>query len=380
MSNVRYIGLDVHKDTIVVAVADAGQAPAESVCTLEHDLPKLLKVLRRLMQGNAKLQICYEAGPTGYGLYRSLKEAGFACVVIAPSLVPTKSGDRIKTDRRDARKLAHFLRSGDLTTVWVPDEHTEAIRDLERARDAAKRSERVARQQLDKFLLRHSRVFSGKSKWTLQHMAWIRKQEFAFEPQQRVLTDALQTVNQATERVVQLTKDITQLVEKWERAVVVHEFQAFRGINLVTAAAVVAEVGDFSRFRTARDFMGFVGLVPSERSTGQSRRLGGITKTGNQHVRRLLIEAAWHARHRPVVRAALKKRQEGVSADTVSIAWKAQGRLHRRFKSLQESGKPSQKVVVALARELAGFLWGVATQPHLRITMKPKETTKATTN
>lgn len=376
MSTVRYVGLDVHKDTIVVAVADAGQFPAESVCTLEHDVPKLLKVLRRLaMKG--RLEICYEAGPTGYGLCRALKQAGYSCVVVAPSLVPTKSGDRIKTDRRDAKKLAHFLRSGDLTVVWVPDEHTEAIRDLERARDAAKRSERVARQQLDKFLLRHGRVFSGKSKWTLAHMAWIRDQKFDFEPQQRVLTDAIQTVNQATARVSQLTKDITELVEKWERVAVVREFQAFRGISLVTAAAVVAEVGDFSRFRRARDFMGFVGLVPSERSTGKSRRLGAITKTGNQHVRRLLVEAAWHARRRPAVLRGLKKRQEGISKETVAIAWKAQNRLHRRFQSLQEAGKPAQKVVVALARELAGFLWGVATQPHLRVTIKPKETAKA---
>lgn len=377
MSKVRYVGLDVHKDTITVAVADAGQVPAESICTMEHDIPKLLKVLRRLAQGNAILHICYEAGPTGYGLYRALTEAKFSCTVIAPSLVPTKSGDRIKTDRRDARKLAHFLRSGDLTSVWVPDQHTEAVRDLVRARDAAKRAERVARQQLDKFLLRHGRVFSGKTKWTLEHMAWIRIQQFTFEPQQRVLADALQTVTQGTERVRLLTEDIAKLVTAWERAPLVRELQAFRGIHLVTAAAVVAEIGDFSRFLTARDFMGFVGLVPTERSTGKTRRLGHITKTGNQHVRRLLVEAAWHARHRPVVRPALKKRQAGVAADTIAIAWKAQQRLYRRFQDLQNAGKPAQKVVVALARELAGFLWAVATQPHLQISKTPAKPGKA---
>lgn len=365
MYTVRFVGLDVHKDSIVVAVADSGSAPAEVIATLEHNLSKLLKLLKKL-SASATLQICYEAGPTGYGLYRVLTEKGYSCIVVAPSLVPKKSGDRIKTDRRDARKLAHFLRSGDLTAVWIPDTHTEALRDLERARDAAKRAERVARQQLDKFVLRHGRNYSGRTKWTRDHMAWLRKQNFDHEAQRRVLIDALEVLQQATERVRRLTKDIGELVEGWSLAPLVRELQAFRGVQLVTAAAIAAEIGDFNRFTKANQFMAYVGLVPSEHSSGGTRRVGSITKAGNQHVRRLLVEAAWHARHHPHVGVALQKRREGVSSDTIAIAQKSMHRLYRRYRSLSEKRKTPQKIVIALARELAGFIWAVARQPHLK--------------
>ena len=226
MSKVRYVGLDVHKESIVDAVAESGNSPAEVLCIVPHDVPKLLKVVKKLA-ADGIVHICYEAGPTGYGLYRALKEKGYECIVVAPSLIPVKSGDRIKTDRRDARKLAQFLRSGDLTPVWVPDSQTEALRDLERARDAAKRSERVARQQLDKFLLRNGHIYSGRSKWTLAHMAWIRQRQWTQEAQRRVLADGLETLQQAGERVRRLTQDIGELVATWSRGPLARELAGF---------------------------------------------------------------------------------------------------------------------------------------------------------
>lgn len=364
MLKVRYIGLDVHKETITIAVADAN-SPAYVLATISNDLGELLKRLRKL-GSDAQLAVCYEAGPTGYGLCRGLRAAKIDCQVIAPSLVPVRSGERIKTDRRDARKLAHFLRSGDLTAVWVPDPETEAMRDLVRGRDAAKRSERVARQQLDKFLLRQGRIYAGKTKWTTAHLKWAQAQKFELPAQQRLLADALHTVQEAGERVARLKADLTDLLPAWTLAPLVKELQAFRGVELVTAAALAAEVGDFTRFSTAGQFMAFVGLVPSEHSSGGSRRVGRITKTGNQHVRRLLVEAAWHYRRQPRVGHGLLERQRDVNPATKSIAWKAQHRLYRKASRLLGKAKTPQKVVIAMARELAGFLWAAARQPHLQ--------------
>jgi len=364
MAKVRYVGLDVHKDSITIAVADEN-SPAYVFAAIGSDPGELLKRLRKLGSG-ANLVVCYEAGPTGYGVYRALRAANIECVVVAPSLVPVRSGERIKTDRRDARKLAHFLRSGDLTPVWVPDVETEAMRDLLRARDAAKRAERVARQQLDKFLLRQGRVYPGKTKWTYRHGEWIKTQKFELAAHQRLLSDALHTVQEAGERVARLMADVADLLPQWSLAPLVKELQAFRGIDLVTAAALVAEVGDFTRFSQASQFMAFVGLVPSEHSSGGSRRVGHITKTGNQHIRRLLVETAWHYRRLPAIGRGLYERQKGVSETTKSISWKAQHRLHRKSSRLLAKAKSPQKVVIAMARELAGFLWSAARQPHLQ--------------
>ena len=305
-TNVRYVGLDVHAESIVIAVADAGEAPAQIWKAIPYDLPRLLKEFKQLAR-LSNLKVCYEAGPTGFGLQRFLAEHAVACLVVAPSLVPVQNGSRIKTDRRDARKLAHFLRSGDLTPIWIPDEPTEAIRDLERAREDARLAERRARQQLLKFLLRHGRRFTeGKHHWTQIHWRWIRRQRFAHEALQRVLEDYILAVQQARERVQRLTTDMAQLVEDWALAPLVKHLQAFLGVQLVTAVGVAAEIGHFERFETAGKFRAFVGLVPSEHSSGGARRQGGITKTGNRHVRRLLIEAAWHyADANPGVSAAL---------------------------------------------------------------------------
>jgi len=364
MLKIRHIGLDVHKETITIAVADAN-SPAYVLARIANDASELLKRLRKL-GSDAELSVCYEAGPTGYGLCRELRAAKIECMVVAPSLVPVRSGERIKTDPRDARKLAHFLRSGDLTPVWVPDIQTEAMRDLVRARDAAKRAERVARQQLDKFLLRQGRIYAGKTKWTGPHWDWIQTQKFELPAQQQVLSDAIHTVQEASSRVARLMGDITDILPGCALAPLVKELQAFRGVDVVTAAALAAEVGDFTRFSKASQFMAFVGLVPSEHSSGGSRRVGRITKTGNQHVRRLLVEAAWHYRRMPRLGKGLLQRQRDVSQTTKLIAWKAQHRLYRKSSRMLGKDKSPQKVVIAMARELAGFLWAVARQPHLQ--------------
>lgn len=361
MSKVRYVGLDVHAETIVIAMCDVGSAAAEIWKAVPFSESRLLAELKRLGRLGS-LKVCYEAGPTGFGLQRFLAGHGVDCVVVAPSLVPQASGSRVKTDRRDAKKLAHFLRSGDLTPVWIPDEQTEALRDLERAREDARIAERRARQQLLKFLLRHGRRFSeGKNHWTVKHWVWIRRQTFDQSALNRVLEDSVQTVQQATQRVRELTQDIQECVHDWALAPLVKNFQAFRGVQLVTAVGLAAEIGNFQRFQKASQFMAFVGLVPSEHSSGQTRRQGRITKTGNKHVRRLLIEAAWHYYACPVgVSAALTKRREGVPVKVVAIADKAQQRLRRKAWRMQQLAKSPNKLVTALARELAGFLWAAA--------------------
>lgn len=359
-ATVRYVGLDVHKDTIVMAVAEAGTQPAEIYATLANDPAAVLSRLRKLGPLGSMV-VCYEAGPTGYELYRFLNAAGVRCHVIAPSMVPTQNGNRVKTDRRDARRLAHFLRSGDLTVVWVPDEHTESLRDLSRSRDDAKRAERTARHQLSKFLLRKGCRFEWKSHWTLAHWAWIKRQTFPHEAANRVLTDYIRTAERATQRVQGLTLDIDQLVESWALAPLVKNLQAFRGVQLVTAAGLAAEVGDFHRFATAGKFMAFAGLIPSEHSTGTKRRQGGITKSGNRHLRRLLIEAGWHYYRTPLrVSAELHARREGVPQAVVDIADKALHRLGHKSYCMKQGTKPPNKIVTALARELAGFLWAAA--------------------
>ena len=366
MSNsVVYIGLDVHKDSITIAIAHQGRKPAEKWKVIPYDGVRLQKALKMLAKPGQVVKACYEAGPTGFGLHRRLRKAGIDCVVVAPSLVPGKPGDRVKTDRRDAQKLAHFLRSGDLTEVHVPEEAVEAIRDLERARDAAKRAERVARHQLEKFLLRHDRHWDGKA-WTQKHRDWIRAQKFVFPAQQRVLVDHLQAVEDLSHRVAELTAALEELVQDTALAPLVKALQAFRGVSLVSAVTIAAEAGgDLRRFATAGQFMSYVGLTPSEDSTGKRRRQGAITRCGNAHLRRILVEAAWHYRHLPAMSRELRRRNQGVAEGVRRIAWEAQKRLNHRLYHLLHAGKSSQKAVVALARELAGFIWSVAQQETL---------------
>jgi transposase len=357
-TSVVYVGLDVHKDSIVIAFACEGRDAAEDWKTIPSDGTRLRKALKMLVKNGAVLKVCYEAGPTGFGLQRRLREVGIDCIVVAPSLVPGKPGDRVKTDRRDARKLAHFLRSGDLTEVYVPDEAVEAIRDLERSRDDAKCAERVARHQLSKFLLRHDRRWEGTT-WTQRHRDWIRAQEFAHEAQQRVREDYLKTVEDIAERVERLTTQMETLVQETTVAPLVKALQAFRGISVVSAVTIAAEAGDLRRFATAGQFMSYVGLVPSEDSTGKRRRQGAITRCGNAHLRKIIVEAAWHYRHAPLMSKELRRRNQGVAAGVRRIAWEAQKRLNRRLYHLVHAGKSVQKAITALARELAGFVWAV---------------------
>jgi transposase len=358
MSNVRYVGLDVHKDSIVMSVAESGNAEAKVLGTFPNDINKIMKQLKKLSPDVSLLRVCYEAGPTGFGLSRRLKKEGIDCIV-APSLVPQKAGLRIKTDRRDSRKLAHYLRSGDLTQVWVPDEQTEALRDLERTRDDAKNAERTARHQLSKFLLRNDRAYRDGTEWTAKHMTWVRQQKFEDACRQCVMDDYVKAVEDATARVKQLMKHIETFVKGHALQPLVKAMMGFRGIQILSATVIAAEIGDLRRFKTARQFMAFLGLVPSESSSGNSVKRGSLTKTGNGHVRRILIEAAQHYRHRPVLSAALRKRQEGISKEVRDISWEAQQRLCNRLTHFTNSGKPRNKAIVALARELAGFIWSL---------------------
>ena len=363
MQKLRFVGLDVHKDSITIAVAEQDGGAPQVVATIPNETQLLLKRLRRLGASH-ELRCCYEAGPTGFDLCRALQAAELWCIVVAPSLVPKQAGDRIKTDRRDAEKLARFLRSGDLTEVYMPDEQTEAMRDLERARDDAKRAERTARHHLSKFLLRHGRKYTGKS-WSQAHLQWVRREQFQQEALQRVLVDHLHAVEQATARVERLTQDIAELVESWSLKPLVKALQALRGVQLVTAVTLAAELGDLSRFSNARQLMAYLGLVPSEHSSGASKKRGRITRTGNRHARRILVESAWSYRFRPTLSTAIRRRNEGLPARVQAIAWKAQHRLHGRYKRLLGRGKTKQQTITALARELSGFVWAIAREPEL---------------
>jgi len=361
METVRFVGLDVHADSIAIAVAEPGRGEPGFLASIPNDCALLLKRLRRL--GHVKC--CYEAGPTGFGLQRMLAGEGIECAVVAPSLVPMRAGDRVKTDRRDAVRLARFLRSGDLTEIYVPDEATEAMRDLERARDDAKKAERTARHQLGKFLLRHGRRYGGKTKWTKGHIDWVQTQHFAHEAQQRVLEDYLRAVQDQGERVARLTASVVELVETWSLRPLVKALQALRGINVISGAVLAAELGDIRRFATAPKLMGYIGLVPSEHSSGEGRQLGGITRSGNGHVRRILVEAAWAYRFRPRLSRAIAERSAGVTPGVRSVAWRAQERLCAKYRRLTARGKNTQKTVTAIARELAGFVWAIAREPEL---------------
>ena len=357
-AKLRYIGLDVHKETIVIAVAEAGRAPAIVWKTIPYDLSRLVKAVG-LLADQAETLVCYEAGPTGYGIQRALEKAGYVCQVVAPSLIPVQSGNRVKTDRRDAAKLAHFLRSGDLTPITIPDEEREALRDLERSRDDAKRAERVARQQLDKFLLRHDVRYHEGRNWTQKHLTWVRRLRLEETVMQTVLEDYLLAVENATERVERLTGHLEEKILASSLGPLVRGLMVLRGVATVTASVIAAEIGDFHRFRTAKQFMAYVGLTPTEDSSGERIRRGAITKCGNRHVRHLLVEAAQHYRRRPAMSVALRKGSADQPEPLRQIGWEAQKRLHQRLGALTARGKPGNKAIVAIARELAGFVWAI---------------------
>ena len=359
-NKVRFLGLDVHAETIAIAIAEP-DGEVRSLGTIANRADSIRKLVKKLGPV-AQLKACYEAGPTGYVLYWQLAELGVACEVIAPTLVPMKAGDRVKTDRRDAERLARSYRSGDLTAVWVPDEGSESLRDLVRAREAAKQDQLRARHRLAKFLLRMGRrPAAGMKAWTAPYMAWVRQVHFAQVAREATIVDYLHEVDHMNERVRRLEQAITEAVKLAAPAVqeVVKGLQALRGIAEISAVTIVAELGNITRFDTARQLMGYSGAVPSEDSSGQRTRRGSITKTGNAHLRRIVVEAAWSYRLRPAIGPRLRKRQEGVSEPLKEIAWKAQVRLTKRYARLAAAGKDQRKIVTAVGRELLGFIWSI---------------------
>jgi len=359
---IRFVGLDVHSKSIAIAVASE-RDDSEFVSNIPNDLTRLLKVLDRLGPRDT-LHCAYEAGPTGYGLQRALSKAGIVCEVIAPSRMPKAPGDRVKTDRKDAIRLAHLLRCGDLVTIHVPDEACEAMRDLLRSREDAKRAQLRARHQLSKFLLRHGRRWP-KCNWTGLHIEWIEKQAFSHPAQSRVLEECLHTVNECTARIKRYDELLAELVPDTEQAELIEALQAFRGIRLLTAASIAFELGDIRRFKSAKQLMSYLGVTPAEDSSGDRVRRGGITKAGNGGLRRLLVESSWSYRHTPREAYRLKKRAERVAPGVRAIAWSAQVRLHSRYKRMMGRGKGAQKTLVAVARELTGFIWAVGQEDRL---------------
>jgi transposase len=370
MTKIRFVGLDVHAETIAVAVAER-EGEVRSLGIIPNRLESIRKMIAKL--GPAKeLRCCYEAGPTGYVLYWQLTQLGVACEVIAPTLVPTKAGDRVKTDRRDAEKLARCYRAGELTAVWVPDAEHEALRDLVRAREAAKKDQHRARHRLGKFLLRHGKrpVDQGKA-WTKKYLEWIKIHvRFAQAALEATLQHYLDEVDHLAEQIVKLEKAIDEAVSQAnpEIRAVIEALQSLRGVAQMTAATIVCELGSLARFESPRQLMGYSGLVSREHSSGSKIQRGAITKTGNAHLRRVLIEAAWAYQHRPNVTGYLLRRQKSLELadETKQMAWKAQHRLHKRYKALAARGKNKNQIVTALGRELLGFVWAIAVHTEVQ--------------
>ena len=356
-----FIGFDTAKKKHAVAIADVGRE-GEIRYLGEIDSSPLMieRMIRKLAGRYEKLHFCYEAGPTGYGLYRQVRGLGHDCSVVAPSLIPKKSGERVKTNRRDAVSLARLFRAGELTSVWVPDTVHEAVRDLVRARETASQDLRRKRQQLLSFLLRHGRIFSGRQHWSRAHLRWLAQQKFDHPAQQIVFQDAVDAIDDAAARLRRLDEQVAAIVPSWSMAPVVEAYQAMRGVSFVVAVTFVAEIGDLRRFDNPRQLMAFLGLVPSERSTGERVRRAGLTLAGNKRARRVLIEGAWSYRYPARVSQTLQARLEGLPKAVREIAWKAQIRLCARYRRLNAAGKKLPVVIAAIAREMAAFLWAIA--------------------
>jgi transposase len=324
------------------------------------DLDALGKAVRKLRSRHADLHFVYEAGPCGYEVYRYLSGEGLDCEVIAPSLIPRRPGDRIKTDRRDALQLARMHRAGELSSIYVPRPEDEAIRDLVRCREDARIAQRKARQQLKALLLRNGIRYQGKSSWVPAHLRWLADVKMPLAAQQIAFQEYLDAVTNATERMARLEQQIREQVAAWPMAPLVEALQSLRGVQLVVAVTVAAELGDLRRFDSPRQLAAYVGLVPSEHSSGATTRRGGITKTGNVHVRRVLVEAAWAYRFPARVSRTIRKRQENLPQGIADLSWQAQLRLCARYRRLRAAGKCKQQTVTAVARELLGYIWAIA--------------------
>jgi transposase len=356
---IKYVGLDVSKEKIAVAIADEGRE-APRYWGMIRNTPEDVKKLMKQLGNSGNLRVCYEAGPTGYALYRLLLTLNIHCNVIAPSLIPQRPGERIKTDRRDSVRLAQLYRAGELTSVYVPTPEDEALRDLVRCREDAKEDQLRAKHRLSKFLLRYNiNPPSGVNKWTVKYFRWLDTIKFENSNLKVVFQEYYHQLKEIEQRIRRLEEEIRLQATEGAHAPTIQALQSLRGVALITATSITAEIGSFKRFVTAQQFMAYVGLVPSEFSTGESRRQGKITKTGNRHVRRLLVESAWSYRYQPAIKGELKRRLDGQSPTIRAISWKAQNRLHKKYFRLLSRGKESGKAITAVARELAGFIWAV---------------------
>lgn len=347
---IKYVGLDTHKDTVAVAIADASGGRPRFCGEIANTSTALSKLMKDVSPNAEVVSYCYEAGPCGYGIYRQISDLGHDCSVVASSLIPTKPGDRVKTDRRDSENLARLHRAGELMPVWVPDQEQEAMRDLTRARENMKHLERQARQRLCAFLLRHGQRYdSKKSKWTQAYWRWLEQIRFAHPVQQVVLQEYIDSVKQQQQRVADLEQSMHEAMTDWTLAPVVTGLMALRGCRLITAMTIMAELGDITRFDSPRQLMSYLGLVLSESSSGPKTRRGGITKAGNGHVRRVLVEAAWCYRFPARKTAQIQRRAEPASNEVQAIVWKAQKRLCGRYQALNKRGLLPQKTCTAIA-------------------------------
>ena len=355
-----FVAFDVAKKKHAVAIAEGGRTgEVRFLGDVENSPAPIERTIKRLAGRYDRLHICFEAGPTGYGLYRQIQAFGHDCMVVAPALIPKRSGERIKTNRRDAVTLARLHRAGELTGVWTPDAAHEAVRDLVRAREAATDDLRRKRQQLLSFLLRHSRIYSGGGHWTMAHRRWLANQKFEHAAQQIVFQEGIDAIEDAVQRLRRLEKQLALIVPEWSMAPVVEAYQAMRGASFLVAVTFAAEIGDVRRFDTPRQLMSFLGLVPAERSTGDTVRRKGLTLAGNRRARRALIEAAWTYRYPARVSETLRARLEALPKPVRDIAWKAQIRRCARYRRLSATGKKLPVVVAAIAREIAAFLWAI---------------------
>lgn len=364
--NITYVGLDAHANSIHVAVILPGAFEVSEEWQIAHDARSLRRLAERLSaMAQGEVRAVYEAGPCGYALKRALDKLGISCEVVAPSLIPVKPGERVKTDLRDARKLATLLKGRLLTVVHPPNEAEEALRDLMRARQDAKKDLLSARHRLSKMLLRYGLRFNETKNWTKKHWAWLKRMQLEQRHAQQVLNNYMLAIEQIEERLKELDAHIEQAAADEAYAEQVGWLRCLRGVDTVTAMTILAELHDFRRFAHPRQLMAYLGLVPSEYSSGSRVRRQGITKTGNSHVRRVLVEAAWNYRHRPAVSSTLRKRRTGQPPAVLAIADRAQRRLYRRYYRLKEGYcKPHNVVTTAIARELAGFIWAVLNHQH----------------